>query len=140
MMKLNPDCIRAVMLEIEKSHKYYLDERGDVTTDPLNLESIHESIPNYSKEEIYYSLFNLEQAGHIDLTTRWSGGSVYTCHVNYMTFSGHEFLNSIRDPKHWSVVKRGLNAVGNFSLATISAVSEGIANAVISNFVATMGL
>lgn len=139
-MKLNPDCIRAVMLEIEKSHQYYLNEAGDVTTHSLALESISEALPGYSKEEIYYVLFNLEQAGYIDLTTQWAGGAVYICHVNYMTFQGHEFLNSIRDPKHWSVIKSGLSALGNFSLAAISAFAEGLGNAAISKFIGESSL
>lgn len=139
-MKLNPDCIRATMLEIEKSHSYYLDDEGNVTMDTLSLDSIAESLPKYSKEDIYYALFNLEQAGYIDLTTRWSGGSVYICHVNYMTFHGHEFLNSIRDAKHWSAIKSGLSALGNFSLAAISAFAEGIGNAAISKIVSESGL
>ena len=139
-MKLNPDCIRAVMIEIEKSQKYYLDERGEVTKDYLSLESINEALPDYSKEDIYYSLFNLEQAGYVNLSTQWASNVVYACAVNYMTFSGHEFLNGIRDSKKWSTIKKGLSVVGDYSLAVISAVSEGVANAAIGKFVDSLGL
>lgn len=139
-MELKPECIRAVMIEIEKSQKYYLDGSGEVARRDLSLEAISEALPSYSKEDIYYSLFNLDQAGYISLSTQWANNAVYFCEVNYMTFSGHEFLNGVRDPKRWAIIKKGFAAVGNCSLAVISAVSEGIGKAAIKEFVGSLGL
>ena len=139
-MKLNPDCIRAVMLEIEKSHKYYQDDDGNVTVDPLQMADICKALPKYNPEDIYYTLFNLEQAGYIDLFKRWASGHLYACHVNHMTFAGHEFLGEIRDPKQWSLVKKGLKSAKSFSLDLVSAVAKGVAKAAIDQYVASLGL
>lgn len=132
-MKLNPDCIRAVMLEIEKSWEIGTDDRENIYMGNLGIESLYKALPDYDKKEIFYTLYNLDQARYIDLTVLWAdGGIVYHCTVNHMTFEGHEFLNRIRDHKNWSKVKKGLDAVRNYSLDAISAVSEGIANAAIA--------
>lgn len=139
-MELKLDCIRSVMLEIEKKQKYYLDDLDNVTKDCLSLTSLCESLPKFSKEDIYYSLFNLDQAGYINLSTQWAGGSIYMCHVNYMTYSGHEFLNEIRDSKRWEIVKKGLSAAKNFSLDMVTALSKGMTKAFIEEYVRSVGL
>lgn len=137
-MKLNPDCIRAVLLEIEKSQTYYVNEEGEVTKTFLTLDSIHGSLPKFGKEDIYYTLFNLEQAGYINLSTKWAGGAVYLCTVNHMTFAGHEFLDKIRDGKRWSVIKTGLSAVANYSLAAMNTIAEGATAGAVSAYLESL--
>ena len=139
-MKLQPDCIRAVLLAIEDSHKYYRDDSGNVTTDPVYFEALCKALPNYEPEDVYYTLSNLEQAGYISMKSTWSGGSLYMCQVNYMTFKGHEFLNEIHDSKRWEIVKKGLTSIRSYSLDAISAVAKGVAGASIQEFVKQLGL
>lgn len=89
---------------------------------------------------IFYTLYNLEQAGYIKAQISWSNGTVYRCVVNYMTYTGHEFLNGIRDPKHWAVIKSGINAVRNYSLDAINAIAGGITSAAISAYIEKAGV
>ena len=44
-----------------------------------------------------------------------------------LTPSGHEFLNTIRDPKIWKETKNFAAKAGSFSLKIVSAIAEGIA-------------
>ena len=134
-MKLNTDCIRAVMLEIEKSLKITVDAAGVIQMDDLSICSLYVALPKYDKADIFYALFNLEQAGYLDLTTIWAdGGLALDCTINHMTFEGHEFLDRIRDPKHWSVIKSGLSAVRNYSLDAINAIAGGVTSAAIAAY------
>lgn len=140
-MKLNPDCIRAVMLEIEKSWKITECEDGTLEMGSLNIYDLYNALPKFDKADIFYSVFNLDQVGYIDLNIQWaSGGIPYYCVINHMTYAGHEFLDQIRDNKHWGLIKKGLSTVGNYSLSAISAVAEGVANAAISAFLKEAGL
>lgn len=133
-MKIDTDCLRAVMLEIEKSQRFVVGSEGEVEKIPLPISSLYAALSQYPKEDIFYSLFNLEQAGYVDLSIQWISGRVYNCSINHMTYSGHEFLNRIRDSKKWTIVKKGLVAVRDYSLSAISAVSEGVANAALTKF------
>ena len=133
-MQLNPDCIRAVMLQIESDWTVKDDGRGHITFGALSLSQLCKALPEYTQADIFYTLHNLEQAGYIKVQTTWADGAVYRCTVNYMTYSGHEFLNGIRDPKHWSVIKSGIDAVRNYSLDAINAIAGGITTAAISAY------
>lgn len=138
--KLNPDCIRAVMLQIEKEWAIKDDGHGHMVFGSLGLLQLCKSLPDYTKEDIFYTLYNLEQAGYIKAQISWSNGTVYRCVVNYMTYTGHEFLNGIRDPKHWAVIKSGINAVRNYSLDAINAIAGGITSAAISAYIEKAGV
>lgn len=133
-MKLNYDCIRDVLLEIEKSQMVSTSADGDVQMEALWIEKIYSALPKYSKEDIFYSLFNLEQAGYVDLSIQWMSGCVRNCAINHMTFMGHEFLNSIRDSKRWKAIKSGLSVIKDYSLSAIGEIAHGATSALINTF------
>ena len=140
-MKLNPDCIRAVMLEIEKTCELKLDHSGNIKKEPMSLSKLYAALPDYDRRDIFYSVFNLQQAGYLDAKIQYAAnGSVYYCAINHMTYAGHEFLDRVRDSKNWAKVKAGLDHVRNYSLDAISAVAEGVANAAIAAFLKEQGL
>lgn len=140
-MRLNTECIRDVMIRIEEDLCLMPRQNGRVQMEPMNISHLYEQLTKHSQEEIFYALFNLEQAGYVDLTIVWSDDNVaLVCRVNYMTYAGHEFLARIRDNKRWAVVKNGLLAIRDYSLSAISAVAEGVANAAIGKFVEKIDL
>ena len=133
-MKLNLDCIRSVMLISEKHLKF--EPVGDVLAqNSLSLEQACSLLPDYSKEDIFYSIYNLEQAGYLAVSTqRASGGIIYSCEIKDITYRGHEFLNHIRDDGQWRKVRSAANAVRDFSLSAIEAIAEGVTSAAISSY------
>jgi len=133
-LKLNIECMREVLLVIEKDLEYFTNDEGEVEKATLYLRDISNAIPNFSQEDIFYSLYNLDQAGYVDISVKWLSGAVYSCAINNMTYTGHEFLESIRDPKCWGLIKKGVSSVSNFSLAAISAIAEGITSAAITTY------
>lgn len=133
-MVLKPDCTRAVLLKIEELKRHFVNDDNCIEQDDLRLDDLCTALPGYQKEDIFYSLFNLEQAGYVDISVRWGDGCVSSCAVNYMTYDGHEFLESIRDSTHWSLIKKGMQTIRNYSLSAISSLAEGITNAAISSY------
>lgn len=133
-MKLNPDCVRAVMLKIEELHRYSVNDQGEIENHPVFIDELFSALPKYDKEDIYYSLDIMEQAGYISLSGSWFNNRLCECEVNYITYNGHEFLNSIRDPKHWTSIKKGFAAVRNYSLSAIGAIAEGVTSAAIDAY------
>lgn len=125
-MKLNNDCLRDVLLYLENCDYYILNEENGVESRGIWFAKICENFTQYSKPEIYYTLSNLEQAGFIDLYKIPSCDSL-DCRVNFITFYGHEFLNSIRHESTWNKTKEIAGKVGNFSLETLGEIAKNIA-------------
>lgn len=134
-MKLNPDCIRAVLLEIENSWELRLDDSGNIRKESMNLAALNKALPDFDKRDVFYSVLNLQQAGFLDAKIQYAAnGMVYYCSIDHMTYAGHQFLDRIRDTKNWSKIKAGLDHVRNYSLDAITALAEGVANAAIAAF------
>lgn len=133
-MKLNPDCIRAVMLEIEEKHLIVQRSDGSMLKQNIPINRLYESLLDYSNEDIFYTVYNLDQAGYISASFFWTHGVAHECAVNHMTFVGHEFLEKIRDNNRWSAVKGVLSAVSNFSLAAMNTIAEGMTAGAVSAY------
>lgn len=133
-MRLDPDCVRDILLFIENMNTYVLDEDNDVTLQGAFLEEISKNLPQYPETQLYYTLDKLDEGGFINMTSQWGGNALASCHVSSMTYAGHEFLESIRDSGRWNVVKGGLSAVKNYSLTAITAIAEGITSGAVSAY------
>lgn len=133
-MKLDIDCVREVLLYLENMETYVTDDDGDITLQGSYLGQICQAIPNYPKEQIFYTLKTLEDGGFLNMTTKWASNSVHFCHVSSLTYDGHELLESVRDEKHWSAIKTGLAAVRNYSLSAVASIAEGVTSAAIGAY------
>lgn len=131
-MKLNADCIRAVLLKIEEQHQITVDEEGGVSIETLDVEDLYPLLPDFSKEDIFYSLFNLDQAGYVELYSLDAGDEIVMYGIRYMTYAGHEFLDKIRDPERWTKVKSITSAARSFALDAINQAANGVASAAIN--------
>lgn len=136
-MKLDMNCVRDILLFLESVPYFITDESGDVEACGCWFNSICENLPDYPKETLYYSLSKLEEGGYIDMSTLWAGDCLNECCVNFITLSGHEFLESIRDNDRWKKIKSGMAVVRNYSLSAISAIAEGVTSAAISSYLKT---
>lgn len=130
-MKLNYDCMRDILLFYEENLDGENDFRGYDTF--ANLKT------PYDETEVYYSIEALYDLGYIDirsntpqkpLMSKMSGRVSYTpervrrahingenARVNRITIAGHDYLNSVRDPKIWGEFKKKvLPSLGEASL------------------------
>lgn len=114
-MKLNYDCIRSVLLHLEKTLAF--DE--DLKIQTVTIEEIFENLPKYENSDILYSASKLNEAGYISAQLIFSGGGFVNGYVSDITYSGHEFLEKVRDNKLWSNVKKVLSKLGTTGLSLI---------------------
>jgi len=119
-MKLIHDCIRDVMLDIEDNLEL---------NDSITLEEIQSRNPKYSNNDIYYTFKKLQEAGYLDVSFYISGSAA----VENMTYSGHLFLDNIRDNKVWTTTK---SILSKFTSTSINIV-ETVASQVITNLITT---
>lgn len=129
-MKLNPDCVRDVLLAVESAD---LDEH-------ISPRTLHNSLPQYSESEIEYTCLILDEGGFIIAITMQLPGQEIAAvkSIVRLTYQGHELAAKIRDPERWPNLKKGLSAVRDYSLSALNAIAEGAASAGISTFVSTM--
>lgn len=115
-MELNHDCIRTILLDLEQ----YSTLGKFITVDQL---AEYENLTDYSKQEITYALVKLKEADFIDAAFQppINEGLYYFANIGNLTYSGHEFLDSIRDPKIWKLTKEKAGKIGSFALSTLAA-------------------
>lgn len=121
-MKLNPDCIRDILLVVEKQ------------TDVNNLASFtnredFEQLPMYSPNEIMYHIRQCDHSGlFLDKVIYVSEG----CFVKDLSPKGHEFLADIRQDTNWNRTKDIAKNVGSYSIKALSGIASQVIADVIS--------
>lgn len=134
-MKLNADCIRDLLLFLETQPFYKTADLGSVTSEPVFLSQAAQALPEYPVDELYYTLLVLGDGGYLQMEIEAEGNNEISCCVYFITYRGHELLNSIRDSNQWATVKKCLSAVRNYSLSAIQAVASGITETAIAAYV-----
>ena len=119
-MKRDMDLIRALLLKLEaigSSHKVMAFTADD--------EEI--AIEGYDEEQIAYHLMLLNEAGLIDSggvrSGRFASGEFS---FRRLTWNGHEFLDSVRDPEVWRMTKAGAAKVGGWTFGLIKDLATAV--------------
>ena len=114
-MKLNNDCIRDILLYIEK---VTTDENPVVSVDNLKLE-----LHKYSSDTINFHIRQIHQAKLVD-SVMYADDEPQE--VSNLSWEGNSYVVNIRDDKIWSNVKnktKGLSSVA-FSILVECAKQE----------------
>lgn len=110
-MKLNMDIVRSLLLQIEE----------DTTLDHTILFEKSETNP-----DTFYALLKLKEAGYINSieTNTWVG--IVQIEAKSLTYEGHKFLDTIRDPKIYREAKKSVKGFASVSLDIFSKVAVQI--------------
>lgn len=129
-MKLNPDCIRDVLLYLEENLKV---KDGHKFTE-ITLSQLQDALSQYPSEDVFYSVYNLREIRFIDgKFNDINDMKMFFCEINNITWSGHQFLNSIRPKTIWDATKQGASKLGIMSMHALSTIAMKITEAVITN-------
>jgi hypothetical protein len=113
-MKRDMDLIRDLLFRLES----WPMERGDVVA--VSPDAI--ATEGHSAHEIEYHLNLLKEARLVDFPTEWEAGFYFRA----LTWEGHDFLDSIRDPKVWAKTKSGAEAAGGFTVDLLKDLAKGL--------------
>ncbi len=116
-MKLNPDCIRDILLDIES-----------VTTVNIGWHyNSHQPSPRMSKYGKFEIAYHARYCAEANLITGFDiGGNSDSVFANDLTPSGHHFLENIRENKIWNGVKSIAGKVGSTSLDALIQISSNV--------------
>ena len=122
-MKLNYDCVRSILLEVEKRPRF--DDDMKVILIPVD--EIYSELEKYSPQEIVYCLEAMKDSGLLIVDIHSSGDAVTGGVITRITHKGHEFLDSVRDLKFWGQLKKILTKVGAITVDIIIETAKALA-------------
>lgn len=122
-MKLNPDCVRDILLCVESCG---FGER-------LTLPRLQEKLTDHTEEDLWYTCIKLEEGGYLDLETTPMAGMPmsYIQRINDLTYAGHEFINEVRENRNWDKVKDIAKKAGVFTLKALAEIAREVAAAAV---------
>lgn len=121
-MKLNPDCIRDILISVELN--------TDARTHFLYPEEIDKcpNLSNYSDNEIRYHISQCAMSNLILSRNEDLAGNI---RIIDLTPSGHEFLANMRSDTVWSKTKNIAHEIGVTSLTALKDVSTAVLTEII---------
>jgi hypothetical protein len=124
-MKRDMDLIRELLLKLEA-----LPMRpGGIVSITPDAEEI--AVAGYDAAQIDYHFGQIRQAGFIDEGgARPMRGIGFRC----LTWEGHDFLDSVRDPEVWVKTKKGAAAAGGFTVDLLKDLAKGLVKKQIEEF------
>lgn len=116
ILKRDMDLIRELLLKLEA-----------LDTQPGSIwhfsgDDAEVSVPGYTADAIEYHAQLITKAGLIDAGGR---GSMQGFMFRSLTWEGHDFLDSIRDPEIWAKTKTGAAAAGGFTVDLLKDLAKG---------------
>lgn len=128
-MKLNYDCLRKLLLVLEKE----LVMTEDLEYPDLRFCQVTSLMPDYSKADIAYTTIMAEEAGLINAHIVSADDAFCDCFYFSLTYDGHQFLDNIRDNGVWDKTKTVLGKIGGASLNVISSVAIKIVTSLLES-------
>lgn len=124
-MNLNVDCVRDILLCVEKKCWYKHNEKDQLieheTIRYVDL-LVDETLNKYSPDEKEHALYLLIQEGYIDYDRdhfKAINGTLYAAYIIDLTWKGHDLLDNVRNHNVWHAVKEKAKEYGTLSLSTI---------------------
>lgn len=109
-MKLNPDCIREILIAIEERSEY---------NKYVGFDEVIENV-NFPENEVLYHIQQCEMNGFIIGVMRYLGGGGM---IKDLSPKAHEFLANIRSESNWNKIKKKASEVGTFSLNALAQIA-----------------
>lgn len=137
-MKINPDCIRDVLLYLEKNLTYNHDRQDTIEHNSITMHKIAEDLRNqngYEIDDVNYSVEKLLEIRYIIPETELRGhnNSILYCPISDISYNGHMFLNTIRPKTIWEATKSKAKQIGGMSIHSLSMISSTIMQGLASN-------
>lgn len=115
-MKRDMDLIRELLLRLEA----FPMERGAVVFISPDDEDI--AVEGYNGDQIDYHLSLIREAG---LVENVDANPIDGIAFRRLSWQGHDYLDSIRDPEVWAKTKKGALAAGGFTFELVKDLARG---------------
>lgn len=127
-MKLQLDLLRDLLLHVEDAAQEPISDLSEIVLD------------GWTGKEVTYHVIRAEEAGFIQaiidkLPDHENPENILvTYSIQSLTFTGHEFLGAIREPKHWKAIKTGAKSAGVATVGTLGVFAQAYMKLQISKY------
>lgn len=123
-MRLNPDCIRDILLTVEETVDFSTHMQFPAAED-------YPTLSEYPHEEVLYHVKQCELSGFLTKVT-WYIGSKSGCLIFDLSPAGHAFLENVRSDTNWTKTKDIAKSVGSTSLDALTKIATSVISTIIS--------
>ena len=127
-MKFDINCVRDILATIERQEN------------PMCMlpDDFCKLLPQYSKSEIIYCCRRLNEGNYlhvyyVDVPHQLSIPEKYIRYIGDLTFDGHEFLSTIKEPGVWDKVSNIFSKGGSFSIKALGEISKELLTEYLKN-------
>lgn len=124
-MRLNPDCIRAILLEVED-----ITDINNIFFYSTSSHKNFERLSEYTPDEILYHIRQCT-ISNLLYNTKWVENT--SLYVQDLSPEGHEFLANIRNDTIWKKVKAISDKVGSEALPALIQIAANYIAQCINN-------
>ncbi|EDO0820761.1 DUF2513 domain-containing protein, partial [Listeria monocytogenes] len=91
------------------------------------------SFSKYGHDQFFYCLYRLREANYIEFNDLIINSEINTLFVSKITWSGHQFLDNIRDDEVWKKTKKTVSKFSSVSVSLLSTISSNVLSQLIKN-------
>ena len=127
-MRLNPDCIRDILLTVEENTGY---------RESMLYESNQEfaRLKKYSEDVVRYHMKQCDLNGYFTKMHIHLGDPPYQpIEILDLSPDGHKFLADIKVDQNWNKTKAIATRVGSYSLNALESIASGVTSAMIDRY------
>ena len=129
-MVINIDCFKDVLLFLTNNIKYKECE-GSWIVQGVDLGTLYDAteLKQYNKEDIMYSVVKLDECNFIKVSSKFPSNKPYLerCSIEDVTFAGHRFIETVKEPTIWEKTKSVAKKVGNHTIGFLEGTAHDIA-------------
>ena len=128
-MKMNEDCIRDILQYLVENLTIKIDKTKGGFNSITMLTVMKEFDQKYTREDIWYSVYNLSQDRFIDTNDvrKLSQTGFAYVDIYNVTHRGHQFYETIQPQPLWDKTKSVVSKVGVHTLGFIESVAHDVA-------------
>lgn len=119
-MKLDLKCVRDILMLCEDFD--FLSY--DLEWVPLSLHYFLQKLPCYKKNQIAYTLIQLDEAGYINAQSVCYDDGIGDIFVERLTYAGHELIDTIRPKSVWDKMSKTISELSEISLPVLQELAS----------------